>query len=245
MKQYFSLFLLFLRHSAWKVLLLAAAMAAVQMGLFWGLTPDPAAHSLEACLAACRTPLAIAVLLGFALLSALLLTDGAKGKHRLSYTLDRLAISPKAVLGCQAIYNILAYLLFWAVQVLTILGLFWLYQQQGGYVGPQTLYLVTWQDELVHSFLPMEELLRLLRNLVLIVGLAVTVACSAAQLRQKNKPIAFGALVGGTTAAFIQPMGQAPIDMTAILLTLTITGMALYNVLQIGKEEDHEEVPSA
>lgn len=245
MKQYFSLFLLFLRHSAWKVLLLAAAMAAVQMGLFWGLTPDPAAHSLEACLAACRTPLAIAVLLGFALLSALLLTDGAKGKHRLSYTLDRLAISPKAVLGCQAIYNILAYLLFWAVQVLTILGLFWLYQQQGGYVGPQTLYLVTWQDELVHSFLPMEELLRWLRNLVLIVGLAVTVACSAAQLRQKNKPIAFGALVGGTTAAFIQPMGQAPIDMTAILLTLTITGMALYNVLQIGKEEDHEEVPSA
>lgn len=245
MKQYFSLFLLFLRHSAWKVLLLAAAMAAVQMGLFWGLTPDPAAHSLEACLAACRTPLAIAVLLGFALLSALLLTDGAKGKHRLSYTLDRLAISPKAVLGCQAIYNILAYLLFWAVQVLTILGLFWLYQQQGGYVGPQTLYLVTWQDELVHSFLPMEELIRWLRNLVLIVGLAVTVACSAAQLRQKNKPIAFGALVGGTTAAFIQPMGQAPIDMTAILLTLTITGMALYNVLQIGKEEDHEEVPSA
>lgn len=245
MKQYFSLFLLFLRHSAWKVLLLAAAMAAVQMGLFWGLTPDPAAHSLEACLAACRTPLAIAVLLGFALLSALLLTDGAKGKHRLSYTLDRLAISPKAVLGCQAIYNILAYLLFWAVQVLTILGLFWLYQQQGGYVGPQTLYLVTWQDELVHSFLPMEELIRWLRNLVLIVGLAVTVACSAAQLRQKNKPIAFGALVGGTTAAFIQPMGQAPIDMTAILLTLTITGVALYNVLQIGKEEDHEEVPSA
>ena len=245
MKQYFSLFLLFLRHSAWKVLLLAAAMADVQMGLFWGLTPDPAAHSLEACLAACRTPLAIAVLLGFALLSALLLTDGAKGKHRLSYTLDRLAISPKAVLGCQAIYNILAYLLFWAVQVLTILGLFWLYQQQGGYVGPQTLYLVTWQDELVHSFLPMEELIRWLRNLVLIVGLAVTVACSAAQLRQKNKPIAFGALVGGTTAAFIQPMGQAPIDMTAILLTLTITGMALYNVLQIGKEEDHEEVPSA
>lgn len=245
MKQYFSLFLLFLRHSAWKVLLLAAAMAAVQMGLFWGLTPDPAAHSLEACLAACRTPLAIAVLLGFALLSALLLTDGAKGKHRLSYTLDRLAISPKAVLGCQAIYNILAYLLFWAVQVLTILGLFWLYQQQGGYIGPQTLYLVTWQDELVHSFLPMEELIRWLRNLVLIVGLAVTVACSAAQLRQKNKPIAFGALVGGTTAAFIQPMGQAPIDMTAILLTLTITGMALYNVLQIGKEEDHEEVPSA
>lgn len=245
MKQYFSLFLLFLRHSAWKVLLLAAAMAAVQMGLFWGLTPDPAAHSLEACLAACRTPLAIAVLLGFALLSALLLTDGAKGKHRLSYTLDRLAVSPRAVLGCQAIYNILAYLLFWAVQVLTILGLFWLYQQQGGYVGPQTLYLVTWQDELVHSFLPMEELIRWLRNLVLIVGLAVTVACSAAQLRQKNKPIAFGALVGGTTAAFIQPMGQAPIDMTAILLTLTITGMALYNVLQIGKEEDHEEVPSA
>ena len=160
--------------------------------------------------------------------------------NRLSYTLDRLAVSPRAVLACQAVYNLLAWLLFGAVQAAALLGCFWLYQRQGGYVGPQTLFLTCWQNELVHSFLPMEDVLRWLRNLILALGLAVTVACASAQLRQKNKPISFCVLVGGTMATFIQPMGQ-PIDVLIILLVLVITGVALYYALSLGEEETHEE----
>lgn len=241
MKSSFSVFLLFLRHSVWKVLLLLAVMAGVELGLFAALTPDPAAHSLEACLAACGRPLGIVLLTGFVSLGCLLLADGAGGKHRLSYTLDRLAVSPRAVLACQAVYNLLAWLLFGAVQATALLGCFWLYQQQGGYVGPQTVFLACWQNELVHSFLPMEDVVRWLRNLVLALGLAVTTACSSAQLRQKNKPIAFCVLVGGTMATFVQPMGQ-PIDMLLILFILVITGAALYYALE--EEEDHEETSS-
>ena len=240
MKSSFSVFLLFLRHSVWKVLLLLAAMAGVELGLFTALMPDPATHSLETCLAACGRPLGIVLLMGFASLGCLLLADGAGGKHRLSYTLDRLAVSPRAVLACQAVYNLLVWLLFGAVQAAALLGCFWLYQRQGGYVGPQTLFLTCWQNELVHSFLPMEDVLRWLRNLILALGLAVTVACASAQLRQKNKPIAFCVLVGGTMATFVQPMGQ-PIDVLIILLVLVITGVALYYALSLGEEENHEE----
>ena len=240
MKSSFSVFLLFLRHSVWNVLLLLAAMAGIELALFAALTPDPATHSLETCLAACGRPLGIVLLMGFTSLGCLLLADGAGGKHRLSYTLDRLAVSPRAVLACQAVYNLLAWLLFGAVQAAALLGCFWLYQRQGGYVGPQTLFLICWQNELVHSFLPMEDVLRWLRNLILALGLAVTVACASAQLRQKNKPIAFCVLVGGTMATFIQPMGQ-PIDVLIILLVLVITGVALYYALSLGEEENHEE----
>lgn len=243
MKSSFSVFLLFLRHSVWKVLLLLAAMAGIELALFAALTPDPATHSLETCLAACGRPLGIVLLMGFVSLGCLLLADGSGGKHRLSYTLDRLAVSPRAVLACQAVYNLLVWLLFGAVQAAALLGCFWLYQRQGGYVGPQTLFLTCWQNELVHSFLPMEDVLRWLRNLILALGLAVTVACASAQLRQKNKPIAFCVLVGGTMATFIQPMGQ-PIDVLIILLVLVITGVALYYALSLGEEEAHEEVSS-
>ena len=144
------------------------------------------------------------------------------------------------MLACQAVYNLLVWLLFGAVQAAALLGCFWLYQRQGGYVGPQTLFLTCWQNELVHSFLPMEDVLRWLRNLILALGLAVTVACASAQLRQKNKPIAFCVLVGGTMATFVQPMGQ-PIDVLIILLVLVITGVALYYALSLGEEENHEE----
>lgn len=242
MKSSFSVFLLFLRHSVWKVLLLLAVMAGVELGLFAALTPDPAAHSLETCLAACGRPLGIVLLTGFVSLGCLLLADGAGGQHRLSYTLDRLAVPPRAVLACQAVYNLLAWLLFGAVQAAALLGCFWLYQRQGGYVGPQTVFLACWQNELVHSFLPMEDVVRWLRNLVLALGLAVTTACSSAQLRQKNKPIAFCVLVGGTMATFVQPMGQGPVDMLLILFILVITGAALYYALE--EEEDHEETSS-
>lgn len=240
MKSSFSVFLLFLRHSVWKVLLLLAAMAGIELALFAALTPDPATHSLETCLAACGRPLGLVLLMGFVSLGYLLLADGSGGKHRLSYTLDRLAVSPRAVLACQAVYNLLVWLLFGAVQAAALLGCFWLYQRQGGYVGPQTVFLACWQDELVHSFLPMEDVLRWLRNLILALGLAVTVACASAQLRQKNKPITFGVLVGGTMATFVQPMGQ-PIDVLIILLVLVITGVALYYALSLGEEEAHEE----
>ena len=86
----------------------------------------------------------------------------------------------------------------------------------------------------------MKDVLRWLRNLILALGLAVTVACASAQLRQKNKPISFCVLVGGTMATFIQPMGQ-PIDVLIILLILVITGVALYYALSLGEEETHEE----
>ena len=145
MKSSFSVFLLFLRHSVWKVLLLLAAMAGVELGLFAALMPDPATHSLETCLAACGRPLGIVLLMGFASLGCLLLADGAGGKHRLSYTLDRLAVSPRAVLACQAVYNLLVWLLFGAVQA-AALGV-WLHGRAGDLASERlTEYAMTPED---------------------------------------------------------------------------------------------------
>lgn len=245
MKKTVSLFLLFLGHSAWKVLLLLAAMAGAELALFRALAPDPAANTLEDCLLACGTPLRVAVLAAFVLLCLLLLTDRSKGKHRLRYTLDRLSVPPRQILVCQAVYALLAWLLFWAVQAVTLLGCCWLYQKQGGTLGPQTLYLASWRDPLLHSFLPMEETSRLARDLILAVCLACTGACSSAQLRRQHKPVAFPALGCFTAAAFVQPMGYGTMDLILSLVALAITALALSSARSLEKEEDYHETLSS
>lgn len=245
MRSYRSVVLLFSAHSARKLLLLLAALAALEVGLFLGLAPDPASHGLEVCLAACGTPLRWVLLLAFALFCGLLVRDRASGHHRLRYTLDRLAVSPRAVLLCQAVYAALAFLLFWAVQALTLLVCCWLYQRQGGTLGPQTVFLACWRDPLLHSFLPLEDGSRWARDLVLAVCLGGTAACAAVQLRHQKKPIALPVLMCFTAVNFISSMdgGTDPVLSGIALVTLAV---ALFKAFQLGKEEEpHETPPSA
>lgn len=243
MKQTRSLFLLFLGHSAWKLLLLLAAMAGAELALFRAMAPDPAANTLEACFTACGTPLRWVLLVAFAVFSGLLVWDRAGGHHRLRYTLDRLAVGPRTVLLCQAVYASLAFLLFWAVQALTLLGCCWLYQQQGGVFGPQTLFLACWREPLLHSFLPLEDGSLWVRNLVLVVCLGGAAACTAAQLRhQNNKTIALPVLVTLTVVNFITTMGSA-MDLVLALFALIALALALANAFQLGKEEEPHETP--
>ena len=245
MKQHKILFQLFLRHTAWKVLLILLASSAIQFGLFWVLMPDPARHSLESTLGPMESYLWWIVLLTFAVIVGLLLSASTvRGKGRTDYLLDRLAVPPKEVILCQGICNTLAILLFWAAEALILLGLCWLYGAKGGYLGPQTIFLATWQNDLLHSFLPMEEVSRWARNLIWSLSVGFAAAAGSAQLRRKGKAIGIFCLIGCSGAIFRCPMGNLALDVFYSLLALAIAAVTLYNAAQIGKEEDHEEETS-
>lgn len=245
MKQHKTLFLLFLRHTAWKVLAILLASAVLQAGLFWFLMPAPTRHSLETVLESMETCLWWAVILTFALVVGFLLTAStAKGKGRTDYLLDRLAIPPREVILCQGICNSLAILLFWAAEALILLGLCWLYGAKGGFLGPQTFFLACWQNDLLHSFLPMEEVSRWVRNLIWCVAVGFAAAAGSAQLRQKEKAIGIFFLIGCSAAVFRCPMGNLALDVVYSLLAIGVTAAVLYNGLTIGKEVDHEEETS-
>lgn len=245
MKQHKTLFLLFLRHTAWKVLAVLLVSAAVQFGLFRFLMPDPARHSLEAALGPMESWLWWITILTFALVVGFLLTAStAKGKGRTDYLLDRLAIPPREVILCQGICNSLAILLFWAAEALILLGLCWLYGAKGGFLGPQTFFLACWQNDLLHSFLPMEEVSRWMRNLIWCAGTGFTAAAGSAQLRQKGKAVGVFFLIGCSAAVFRCPMGNLALDVVYSLLAISVTAVTLYNAFGLGKEESHEEPPS-
>jgi hypothetical protein len=245
MKQHKILFQLFLRHTAWKVLLILLASAALQGVLFWLGMPDPTENSLEVALAPMVSRLWWVILLTFAVVVGLLLSASTvRGKGRTDYLLDRLAVPPKEVILCQGICNTLAVLLFWAAESLILLGLCWLYGVKGGFLGPQTIFLATWQNDLLHSFLPMEEVSRWARNLIWSLGVGFAAAAGSAQLRRKGKAIGIFCLIGCSGAIFRCPMGNLALDAFYSLLALAIAVVTLYNALAPGKEEDHEEETS-
>ena len=240
-----SLFQLFLRHTAWKVLLILLASAALQGVLFWLGMPDPTENSLEVVLVPMESRLWWVILLTFAVVVGLLLSASTvRGKGRTDYLLDRLAIPPKEVILCQGICNSLAVLLFWAAEALILLGLCWLYGVMGGFLGPQTIFLATWQNDLLHSFLPMEEVSRWARNLLWSLGVGFAAAAGSAQLRRKGQAIGIFCLIGCSGAIFRCPMGNLALDVFYSLLALGFAAVTLYNAAQIGKEEDHEEETS-
>ena len=245
MKQHKILFQLFLRHTAWKVLLILLASAALQGVLFWLGMPDPTENSLEAALAPMVSRLWWITLITFAVIVGLLLSASTvRGKGRTDYLLDRLAMPPKEVILCQGICNTLAILLFWAAEALILLGLCWLYGAKGGYLGPQTIFLATWQNDLLHSFLPMEEVSRWARNLIWSLSVGFAAAAGSAQLRRKGKAIGIFFLIGCSGAIFRCPMGNLALDVFYSLLALAIAAVTLYNAAQIGKEETDEEETS-
>ena len=245
MKQHKTLFLLFLRHTAWKVLALLLASAILQAALFWVLMPDPTLHSLEVVLGPMESRLWWITLITFALLVGLLLTAStSKGTGRTDYLLGRLAIPPKEVILCQGICNSLAVLLFWAAEALILLGLCWMYGAKGGYLGPQTIFLTTWQNDLLHSFLPMEEVTRWVRNLIWCGAVGFTAAAGSAQLRRKNKAVGIFFLIGCSGALFRCPMGNLGLDVFYSLISMAIAAVTLYNAFTLGKEDSHEEETS-
>ncbi|MBR2491465.1 MAG: hypothetical protein IKB65_08300 [Ruminiclostridium sp.] len=245
MKQHKTLFLLFLRHTAWKVLLILAGSAVIQAALFRFLMPDPTRYSLETVLQNTESWLWWVVLLTFAVMVGLLLSASTvRGKGRTDYLLDRLAVPPGEVILCQGICNTLAILLFWAVEALVLLGLCRMYGAMGGFLGPQTIFLATWQNDLLHSFLPMEEVSRWVRNLCWCLGVGFAAAAGSAQLRRKGKAIGIFFLIGLSGSVFRCPMGNLDLDLLYSLSTLGIAAVTLHNAFTLGKEGDYEEETS-
>ena len=245
MKQHKTLFLLFLRHTAWKVLLVLLASAALQFALAWFRMPYPTENSLEVALVPIESPLWWITLLTFSVIVGFLLSASTgRGKGRTDYLLDRLAVPPREVILCQGIYNALAILLFLAAEALVLLGLCRMYGAMGGWLGPQTIFLATWQNDLFHSFLPAEEVSRWVRNLIWCLAVGFAAAAGSAQLRRKGKAIGIFFLIGLSGSVFRCPMGNLGLDVLYSLSTLGIAAAVLYNGLTIGKEADHAEETS-
>lgn len=233
---HFTLFLLLLRQSAWKVFEILVCLAGIQIGIFLLLAPESRVYSLAFTLKTVQSALLLPLVLAWILFWAVLLLSGRHG----AYTLYRLTPSPRALLLWQGLCNTFLCLLFWAAETLVLVLLCQLYLAQGGYAGPQTLYLATWQNSLFHTLLPLDEPLRWLRNLCLCLGMGLTAACGSAQLRRGKKPLALPIQFCLATALIVQPTVSLASELLLLLVAALPPSFALMNLYCSREEDPHE-----
>lgn len=238
MKKAFNLFLLFCRYSAGKLLLLTLVGGLVQAGLFLWRAPEPSGCGLTDTLSACQYPLTLAIQVTLTVLLVVLTTvETGEGKHCTSYFLHRLSLSPTCILLCQAVFNWLALVLFWALEGLILLGICLLYGKLGGLIGPQTLFVACWNPNLpLHNFLPLEDTSLWIGNLLSLAGTGLLSACCTYHLRKKEGSAGTGVLAVSVPILLLNITHGKPI--LAVVLFLISFGL-LYAIRTEEKEGDH------
>lgn len=175
MKKHIAVFMLMARCTFYRILGLLAVMVAAETGLFWlalkqGISDE--GFGLEYVID--KSHIVVVFFAIFIFIDMFLMASTgyeSKGKHH--YTLMRLSVTRREVYYWQCIYNMLCYLLFWAVQVLTavLLGYIYVKNAPAEYVTGQTIFLSFYRNDFLHSLLPFEDILFWIRNLVICITL--------------------------------------------------------------------------
>lgn len=239
MKERLSVVMLAARGTVYKVILLMAMTGIVQMAAFYiwmvrWISPD--ALWLASIEIGMRDSLVVPMAgVSFVILCAILCLNGLGAGSKSVYTLRRLAISEKEVLCCMAVYNTLIFLLFWMSQALVMLGICRMYEwlapafcAQNGVpvsarlVGPQTVYIAFYRHKYLHSLLPMAEVSRWIRNLILVVSLGICTTTFPNSLRYGKKGIGILILVVLTLGMFCGTAGVIERDIVSGLIALAV-----------------------
>ena len=129
------------------------------------------------------------------------------------------------------------FLLFWAAEALVLVGLAGSFARNGGFLGPQTLFVTGWAVPLLHAFLPVGEPLRWVGNLVLAAGLGFTAAAGTEALRRRTWPFPFLLLTG---CALVFWTG---IPWALLLFSVPCLGWSLWTLRTLEKQDppDHDD----
>ena len=185
MKKHLSVLALYLRSTAWRVLLLLFVMAAAETALLWSNRCSYEDYSfLESHLSCSGMEW---VCFGFfAVLLTLLCLSGTSYGSQADYTLQRLSIKPQTAFLWQSIVCCIWITAFWALQVvfLVVCSSHSLRQIPAGDKGPQTMLMCLYQWDFSANLLPLGCVAKWLRNVLLVLASGVSAAHFSWQQRK-------------------------------------------------------------
>lgn len=238
MKKHISVFMLMVRYSFYRVLGLLAVMATVEAGLFWmtlkrGFSQE--GYGLEYVID--KSHIAFVFFIAFVIMDIFLISFAGYEKmetHR--YTLMRLSVTRKEVYYLQSIYNMLCYLLFWAMQILIVILLGYLYVKNAPaeYVTGQTIFFAFYRNSFLHSLLPFEDFPYWIRNILLCFALGFM---SAMYITEESKPKIYGVFWGIAYTTFIGRLGDYGL---CIILGIFAIACIMVEIHRINKKEKEE-----
>lgn len=187
MRRKLSLLSMIAGHSLGKVFLILIAMAAANGVLFYTELADTyrdMRYMLD------RTSFLWAFGIAFTLLSIVLCSALCDRGGKQNYFLNRLSVSPRVFYLTHVLYNTLCYVLLFAAEALSLLGLcFWMQSRFPESFNQQTLMLACYQSSMLHTFLPLSDVLGWVVLGCLLLGLGICTAALPAMNRRGRRSI--------------------------------------------------------
>lgn len=240
MKRWLSVLTPATRLSVWKVLLLSALAAGVQVLLFLTV-PQIGGDSipyLEAAAEMARLSLVFAV--GLVLVCAVLVLPGMERGARTGYTLRRLAVDERVVVLLWGGVNALLLFIFWGIQTAAALALsrYYLQTTLAEYAAPQTLLLAFSRSSYLHALLPTWDWGLTIRNLLGCAVLGLSSAALPFHWRHGRK--AWSTFPLAILAGFTFPCGMDGSTIYFIqLIILSMTGvLTVFGVWRWHEDEE-------
>ena len=221
MQKHISVFGFYIRSSIYRVLLILLLMLLAVTGVFlfvfhgeladyYELLEQVALGNAEAAYLArpeklfdYRFILVIFELVNIAV-TIMLVLPGCEFKSKTTYTIKRLQVSERVCFFWQVLCSAMMYLLVYAVQLAVIIGLSQYYVDHvpEELVGNQSIFLMFYRSEFLHSLLPLADVQIWIRNLLLLLGFSFAVAGYSYHQRRKKHPMALYWMITCSTFFF-------------------------------------------
>lgn len=240
MKRYLSVFEMIARSSIYKVLLTLMVMVVAQGISFYMTMLSPSGLSVEDFIE--QSHYSLIYKIAYVLITIILVIPGMDIGSKQSYTLKRLRIKEKRIFWLQTIYNILAYMLLWGVQLVMLLGSCLVYQNnlpEGVTLTNQTMFLAFYRNVFMHNILPLEDSSTWWFILIIWISTAM-VAAEFTKLRREEGKFAFELLILIPSVLLAFPREMSYEDMFFILalgLVYFVMGIRFILNKTVGGEE--------
>lgn len=251
MRQHGSVFMLFVRSSFYKVLLLLLAMIVAEGAWFYttiqGLLEKrqnegkytvmlPEAVFEEARL---MVIFAVAVIV----LTVILAYVGRSTTGHQEYTWNRLSIPPRSIFAWQAVYNCGCFLLLWFVQAVLAFGLclYYVKTAEAGAVTHQSMFLAFYREPFLHGLIPLQNIWYWVRNVLLFCSLGFATAYDVYCSRQgKNRMWVWWIILCFALPKFKFDLSDTNVGGVEALVYAGIVLWMLFVLLRMGERKADE-----
>ncbi len=251
MRNYLSVFSLFVSRSFGKITALLTALTAGEIGLFlYYLYSDNAIQNeyiseggadyllgIEKLIED-NIPLCLLLIAGFIGVTAVLCLNGCEFSEKQGYTLRRLAISEKKVMLCQSAYGMAVYGIFIILHAIIFYAFSLIYVSFAaghenaftGIVTEQTVFLAFYRSNIMHAFMPLEDALKIVSNLVMISALGLSTASFSYLMRRKKFPLSAVLLIPVILINFASDWTEMTYDLIIIGVSLFVIGAQITRI---------------
>ncbi len=241
MRKHISVFMLMIRSCVYKLLLVLLAMTAAEIGIFAMLPYRDYTLLFELF---DNSGIYYVYLAAVVLCAVIQLGVCTSGKAQPRYTLARLSVSEKTVMVWHWLSAAMCFIIIWAWQIILVYALArWHAAEANVYwISHQSIFLSTFRSQFLHSVLPLEDISRLARNIVMAICMGGVCAAAAYKLRRGKKggfgPAFVSALFAGT---FRAEHFEISYDGFLIFAYIFITVISMVGVFTGDAEVDYEE----